>query len=210
MLVGALGLELPALGVDQFLGARSHPGWGYHIGTALSWDITPVVTLRLYGAWSEAKGGDADVTFTRAGSLGQSSAPADWFNLELGLGGEARFVVPRQAWSPVLGARAGLGFGGFAFRLQDALAEFKAQKDFLGELSQGQHFATGLAPSAWLVGGIRYDMAAWLMSMWTLDLGLSVLSDQPVSNTVEGPKVHSPAQLLWTLRTTFAVRFAAP
>lgn len=203
-----LGLEVPLVGIATGVGTRSHLGWGYTLGGALSWEATPHILLRLGGASAQTFGARAPVRYLDSQQTVTSRVNADWAAFELFLGGAYLWNEGDRPWTPFAGADVGATFAGFNYALKNDLATLKTQ----GDPSVFDPTPTQINDSArvgWearLRGGVRLSLLRWLQTIAELSLTYMPAAAEPVSNTVTSRTVRSAPEHWWIVRATFAVR----
>lgn len=200
-----VGIELPMVGVMTGRGTSSRPGVGYSIGGAMLWEAVPALALRLYGRWSETRGGSADIAYTEAGERLSSTQAAEWFMAELGLGATYSFRATHRLWAPFVGADVGLSYPkGYQYRF-DSEHEDLQERDFTTAFEEGALFGVDGGPVFDLRSGLQWQLTRWLIGTAELSAQYVGLSDASVSNTLNGPDVRATPESVLMVRTTFAL-----
>ena len=202
-----LGLELPMIGMASGIAAEADPAWGYTLGVALSWEVTPVALVRTYVARGKAFGGAAPLSYLEGGSAKRRAQSASWLGSELGIGAAYLFRNVDRPWTPYVGIDGALAFAGYAYEFApgDPLADRTAAQ-LEGEADPDAHEAIGYG---WLVNvraGIRLELVRWLASQLELAVAYWPAKSRSVTNTYTNLDVRSVDDDVWLVRTTFSVR----
>ena len=213
-----LGLEIPVIGVMSGLGAKSRPGWGYTLGGAVAYELTPTILGRLHVVGGQTDGGRAPIRYIA--DVQTSSTPnsrrkldAQWTTLEVGLGGAYLFRSVERAWAPYVGADAGMRYGSYAFHFDvpvkslqvvDPAGVAKGCTD--PTCPDSVNAVTSLGWVASVRSGVRLDLASWLMAQPELEVAYTRTSGDRVTNTVQNREVRGVVENLWLVRATFSVR----
>lgn len=208
-----LGLELPMVGVNTGLASHSSVGWGYTLGGALSWEVTPRVVARLFVSGAESFLGESTVSYVEGLEERRAKQPADWVGAEIGLGGAYQWSGLGRSWAPYVGGDVGLAFSGFFFELDDEHQSLRA-------IDIGDAFSRcideacrnisndglSLGFTAGVRGGVRLDLVSWLATTAELGLMYQRLPEERVSNTVAARDVRTLPENVLLARLTFSAR----
>lgn len=200
-----LGLELPMVGVMTGIGGRSEVGWGYNLGGALSWEVTPHWVLRLFVMGGESHGGRAALGFQDGNTRQRAQQPARWVGLETGLGVAYQFIDPRSPFTPYVGFDAGVRTGGYIYNLEGELVTLKVpEAEDPDEVVITDAFDLGFMGGLRL--GVRMDLKHWLATLTELHVAYTYIGDEPVANTLIQREVSRFPDALWLVRMVFTVR----
>jgi hypothetical protein len=211
-----IGLELPMVGVMTGAAQKSRFGWGYTLGGALSWEVTPWVETRLYLSGGQTFGGSARVRYIDNVSTGARKAPAqpaEWVGAEIGVGGAYLFRDIERQWTPYIGVDLAATFAGYTFTLEDDLASLEGfDRGDAFERCTGEecaietHDAIAADWLATLRGGVRLELADWLATQVELALSYTRNWNREISNTVGQLDVRTAREHILVIRSTFTVR----
>jgi hypothetical protein len=213
-----LGLELPVVGVMSGLAAKSRVGWGYTLGGAVAYELTPCILGRLYLGGGQSYGARAPIRYipnvqTQPDQRDQKKVDARWNQLEVTLGGAYFFRSPDRAWAPFVGLDGGVRYGGYDFHFEPAVENLEATavadpaSQCVDTACRSKvHEAMGPGLEAAIRGGIRLDLASWLLAEPELQVVYTRAGRDVVSNTVVNRDVRGVREDVWLVRATFCVR----
>ncbi len=211
-----LGLELPMVGLTTGAATKSRVGWGYALGAALSYELTPHWLGRLVVSGGATYGGQARVSYLENVATGERThthQAADWLSVETGLGAAYLFRDSKRPWTPYVGGDVLFNFAGYDFKLDESLVSLEEpdQGDVLerctGEVCRSTiHDGLGFGWAAAVRGGVRLELASWLATQSELALVYTRTGREQISNTVDNRDVRTAGEDVWLIRWTFSVR----
>ncbi|MBI5508365.1 MAG: hypothetical protein HY903_06400 [Deltaproteobacteria bacterium] len=210
-----LGLEAPLVGVLTGAAKHSRLGWGYTLGGAVAYEVTPAVLIRLTVRGGQTYNGRANVSYVETGHSAPSEAAldAEWAMIEAALGGAYLWREVARGVAIYAGGDAGARFGGYNFHFDDRVASLAAVDigNILSRCTAASckstiHDAIGLGFTGSVRGGVRLDLAPMLMAQPELALTYTRTNADRVSNTVETRDVRGVAEHALLVLVTFTVR----
>lgn len=195
-----LGLEVPLIGVLTGLGDESDAGAGFTFGGAVDYELTPSVTVRGFGQYSETFAGRAEAEFNFDNSRQRAPFDAEYFAVAFGLGLTYAFWGERR-WAPYVGVDGGAVFGGFDYNFGEDEQGLRAVEE--GNINDNAQWTWMTA----VRGGMQFDLASWLQSSVELSVSYVPLGVESISNTVEIREVTGLEEALLLVRANFIARF---
>ncbi|MBN1960325.1 MAG: hypothetical protein JW841_05220 [Deltaproteobacteria bacterium] len=206
-----LGLEVPMIGVITDVSA-GRINFGYTIGGALSWELSPNVLIRAYGANERAFGVKSKIKYQQVNTNAADATvkrlqDANWFGAEIGFGVAYLWREVFLNLSPYIGADGGAVFSGYEyiFSSTDPLI----QQDILSNTTDKKQDIHEALTWNWLAtvrGGVRMSMLKWLSTQADVSVSYVPASLQLVTNTYTALGVRSLGESVIFIRMTFSVR----
>lgn len=209
-----LGLELPNTGLATGVAQKSRVGWGYQLGGAIDWEMTPALLVRGSYSYFSTSRGRASLTYVAQGERTSVKQRADWLGAEFDLGVAYQFLT-YAPWIPYVGLDLGiLGFRGYDYHFNDetrALESVDAGclvNSNSSACNQNQHDGLELRwlSSASVRGGVRFNLTKWLASYGELSASYLRLGDERISNTLVARDARAKADHLVLFRALVGLR----